>query len=89
MPTRLSNAWLSGEAPLSDDYVDRIRSVLAAHGISTYRFERTRRHRRVVVEHAGCITKVTFPVSGSDRRGVRSAEAALRRALYITARQVE
>ena len=63
-----------------DDYLARIRSVLSAHGISDYRIERTRRHRRVVVA-GGRDVIVMFPTSGSDWRGPRRCEADLRRAL--------
>jgi hypothetical protein len=67
---------------MADAYVDRFERVLSAHVISTYRFSKRRRHRVVVVAHAGRNNTVTFPATGSDsRRGVRNCEADLRRAL--------
>jgi enoyl-[acyl-carrier-protein] reductase (NADH) len=75
---------------MSDDYVNAIRRVLAAHNISTYRFKHRRRHRAVVVEHGGETVTVTFPSTASDsRHGPRNAEADLRRALRGAGRVVE
>jgi hypothetical protein len=38
---------------MADHHVKRIRRLRAQHDIYTYRFERRRRHREVVVGHAG------------------------------------
>jgi ParB-like nuclease domain len=43
--------------------------------------EETRRHRRLVVAHAGRSITITFRTSPSDWRGPRRCEADLRRAL--------
>jgi hypothetical protein len=64
--------------PVSDEYITRIRSVLFAHGITSYRL-RIRRHRRVVVATGSREIKVTFPTSGSDWRSARNAAADLHR----------
>jgi hypothetical protein len=68
-----------------DDYVTKISRTLSAHGITSWHFERTRRHRAVRVTHGGRTITVTFPSSGSDWRGARNATADLRRALRRTA----
>lgn len=68
---------------MSDDYVDRIRSILDAHNIPTYRFIHRRRHRSVVVTRGGKTITVTFPTSPSDWRGPRKCEADVRWALQV------
>jgi hypothetical protein len=61
---------------MSDDYIARIERVLACHSISTYRFDRTRRHRRLIAAYDGREITITFPTSPS--RDPRQCEADLR-----------
>jgi hypothetical protein len=72
---------------MSDDYLARIERVLAQHEIRDYRIERTRRHRRVVIERGGRQIAVTFPTTPSDWRGPLNAAADLRRALGLGGRR--
>jgi hypothetical protein len=66
---------------MSDDYESRLRAVLSDHGIRDFHFERRRRHRAVVVAHAGRTITIVFPTSGSDWRGPHRCAADLRREL--------
>jgi hypothetical protein len=66
---------------MADDYIARLGRTLANCGITSYRIEHRRRHRRVVVAHGSMTITVTFPSSGSDWRGARNAGADLRRRL--------
>jgi hypothetical protein len=67
---------------MADDYVARIKRTLADHGIDTFRIETHRKHRRLVVNHAGRRITITFSATPSDSwRGPRHCEADLRRAL--------
>ena len=68
---------------MSDDYVQRIRSLLDRLGIDDYRFVQRARHRAVVVTHLGKECTIIFPTSGSDWRGPRNAITSLRRALGL------
>ena len=67
---------------MSDEYVARIKRLLADRGIDTYCFVKGKRHRQVIVARGGKNITITFPNSGSDsRRGPRNCESNLRRAL--------
>lgn len=66
------------------NYVDAIRTLFKAHGVTDYQFEFGGKHPRLVARHGDATVRVPFPSSGSDRRrGVANFCAYLRRELGL------
>ena len=68
------------------EYTDRLERELGRHGITTYKFEKRRKHNSLIVEAGGHKYTVVFSSTGSDVFGPARAVSDLRHTLGLVGR---